>query len=187
MNKNPLFSLLIVLSIVVNAQETISWTSMRGEKSEIRIPSKFVCTQKVIVGVFKDASQPNWTPSTVKIEQKNDFSLTIDRVENFKKEDRENCELVEARVFDTKNKSYLNDKKLGYKLCAVKNYYLHPKNYSTSSMCTKIAWQGATGVYCNDFVFNITEREFVEIPTSDFVMISGSATLTQGTCTPLPN
>ncbi len=159
---------------------------MSGEKNEIKIPAKFICNQKVSVGLFKNSANQAWAPSTVKLDVTEDFFLTIDRIENFKGEDKVTCELVEKSVTDTSDKLYKIQKKLGLKLCALKHAYLHKKPYKYASLCNTLQWEGKVGVYCNDFSLNISDREYVDLPPSNFIQITGEVKMTQGSCTPTP-
>jgi hypothetical protein len=179
---------LISLYIAVNsfALETVTWLNPKGEKNQITIPAKFLCKQKIIAGLLKDDASQTWNPKTVEINKQEDFILIFDKFKNFKGEDKENCDLVDKKPSDMTSEFYKWEKEQGRKLCAVTHYYLKPKTIRLSMLCETTAWYGKTALYCDDFFFNITEKTFLDIPQTKWLLTTEAAVVTQGTCEVIP-
>jgi len=173
------------LHIFANA-EVIQIPAWGSPAREIKIPAKFICTPKIGAALVKSATPSDWQAKEVTPSSNDSFVLIIDRYENFEGEDKESCTTSEMSNNDVNDTFYKISKAKGQKLCALRHFHLASKSVKLSSSCQVTATNSDSGVYCNDLAVSITERYYVDIPGSMFILPLGRVVMSQGACLPIP-
>jgi hypothetical protein len=184
MFKNLFIYLFLIASFQANAEELVSLTNMNGVKFELKVPVKLICNSQSSIGYQKDSNNLRWTPDYKK-DTSGSFIFILDKVKNFKSTDKEEClsEVMKNTSYSTEFRNHLLEE--GSIMCGVKQYHTL-QNFKIYKTCHASFTKDEKGIRCNNFVYSLSDKNYLEPIEDKNILILGMAAITQGVCTAIP-
>ena len=168
------------------SKELLSLPGLKGNKFELMLPAKFLCVPQNGVGYIKEESSSKWVPSLINANSNDSFIFTVNKIKSFNGEENDLCADAESDRFPNNNSVHEASKEMGYVLCGIKNYHLHPQKIKLAEICNITGTKEYKGLYCDNLVLNITDRNFFNLPSTNFILALGKSVISQGLCTAIP-
>ena len=167
-----------------NSDGMISLKNMRGIHFELKVPLKLICNSKNTIGFQKGQNGLAWQPAFSE-DTSSSFILIFNKLNNLDAKDKDEClsEIMETTRDSQEFREYQIEK--GEYICGIKQFHTK-KNEKLYKSCRPSFSKDYKGIRCNDFIYDLSNKNYLEPMEAEWMLILGAASISQGLCTEIP-